>query len=50
VYARAGVALLTGANRLTLDTSAARLPAGVYWLHASAGAANATTKVVVLGR
>ncbi len=50
IYARDRVALVAGVNRVTLDAPRGAVPAGVYWLRASLGAAHATGKVVVLGR
>jgi len=50
VYAREGVALAAGPNKVVLDPGAA-LPAGVYWLRASTrSGASAVRKVVLLGR
>src|SRR5262249_42215329 len=49
-WSRGPVALVAGANTLTLDAGAADLPAGVYWMRASMGEASAVAKVVLLGR
>jgi len=49
VYARGPMALVAGANQVTLDAPGT-LPAGVYWVRATQGNAQAVSKVVVLGR
>jgi len=43
------MALVAGANQVTLDAPGT-LPAGVYWVRATQGNAQAVSKVVVLGR
>ncbi len=46
VFARDGIALAAGSNRVTLD--AGLLAPGVYWVRATRGDASATRKMVVL--
>jgi len=49
VYARGPIALVAGANQVTLDAPGL-LSDGVYWVRATQGNAQAVSKVVVLGR